>query len=142
MEFWQIFGIVAVIAIIMEMLLPTFFFLNFAIAGIVTAIISIWLTNFVHLMIVFVTLSLVSLLIFRPLFLKKFKPENSQTGVENTYFGKIAKVIEPVTQSSGAISIFDERWEARIEAGEDVIPVGEQVKIVKNDSLVMYVCKL
>ena len=87
MLFWQIFGIVAVIAVIFEMLLPSFFFLNFAIAGILTAIVSIWVENFIHLLVVFLVLSFASLILFRPLFVKKFKPENNQSGVESTDFG-------------------------------------------------------
>lgn len=142
MLFWQIFGIVAVIAVIFEMLLPSFFFLNFAIAGILTAIVSIWVENFIHLLVVFLVLSFASLILFRPLFVKKFKPENNQSGVESTYFGKIAKVTETITKSSGAISIFDERWDARLAEGDEEIPVGSDVKIVKNDSLIMYVEKI
>ena len=38
----------------------------------------------------------------------------------------------------GAITIYDERWEARIKEGEE-IPVGTDVKIVENDSLTLYV---
>lgn len=142
MVFWQIFGIVAVIAVIFEMVLPSFFFLNFAIAGILTAIVSVWVENFIHLLVIFLVLSLASLILFRPLFVKKFKPENNQSGVESTYFGKIAKVTETITKSSGAISIFDERWDARLAEGDEEIPAGAEVKIVKNDSLIMYVEKI
>ena len=51
---------------------------------------------------------------------------------------KTAKVIETITQTSGAISIYDERWEARILDNNE-IPVGENVKIVRYDSLIMFV---
>ena len=40
------------------------------------------------------------------------------------------------------MSIFDERWDARLAEGDEEIPVGSDVKIVKNDSLIMYVEKI
>ena len=46
------------------------------------------------------------------------------------------KVIETVTENSGVISIYDERWEAR---ADHEIPVDSKVEIVKNESLVMFV---
>ena len=58
--------------------------------------------------------------------------------MENKYVGKTAKVIETITQTSGAISIYDERWDARILDNNE-IPIGENVKIVKYDSLIMFV---
>ncbi len=142
MFYWQIFGIVALIAIILEIVMPSFFFLNFAISGIITSIVSIWVGNFIHLLVIFAALSLISLLFFRPFFLEKVKPEDNQSGVESTYYGKIAKVTETVTKSSGAISIYDERWDARLACGDEEIPAGAEVKIVKNDSLIMYVEKI
>ncbi len=138
---WQIFGILALVALVLEIFMPAFFFLNFAIAGVITAIISIWITNITHLCIIYLGLSVLSLLLFRPLFIKKYRPENSQTGVEATYFGKIAKVVEPITKTSGVISIYDERWNARLANGEEEIPVGSEVKIIRNDSLTLFVEK-
>jgi membrane protein implicated in regulation of membrane protease activity len=141
---WQIFGILAVVAMLLEMVMPSFFFLNFALAGIATAIISVWLQSATTLWITFSILTLLSILIFRPFCLKRFKgDENSQTGVESTYHGKVAKVIEPITKNSGSISIFDERWSARLAEGiEEEIPEGAEVKIVDNDSLIMFVKKV
>ncbi|MBQ2612238.1 MAG: NfeD family protein [Elusimicrobia bacterium] len=141
---WQIFGVVAVIAMLLEMVMPSFFFLNFALAGIATAIISVWISTAPTLWIIFLILSLLSIVLFRPFCLKRFKnEEKSQTGVESTYYGKVAKVIEPVTKTSGIISIFDERWNARLaDSQTDDIPEGQEVKIVGNDSLIMFVEKI
>ena len=57
------------------------------------------------------------------------------------YIGKIVKVIEPVTKYTGAITIYDERWEARTE-NDETIPTGSEVKIVKYESLVLIVEKI
>ena len=77
----------------------------------------------------------------RPLLIKNKKDKESQTGMESKYIGKIVKVIEPITKFSGAITIYDERWEARVDSDE-TIPVGSEVKIIKNESLVLTVEKI
>ena len=61
--------------------------------------------------------------------------------MEGKYIGKTAKVTEEVTAERGVITIYGERWEARCENGE-IISVGAEVKILRNDSLIMYVTKI
>ena len=61
--------------------------------------------------------------------------------MEGKYIGKIVKVIEPVDKFKGAITIYDERWEARTDC-EETIPAGTEVKIVGYDSLVLKVEKI
>ena len=59
-------------------------------------------------------------------------------GIQRKLKGKSARVTEDVTDSKGVITIYDERWEARsIDAS--LIPAGSEVKIVKNDGLIMFV---
>lgn len=139
MVLWQLYAIVGVICIILEMIVPSMFFLNLAIAGFITAIISLFINNADMLTIDFIILSLVSLFVLRPLLLRTLKSsKDKETGISGDYIGKIVKVIEPVTKYSGAITIYDERWDARIE-DEGEIPAGSEVRIIRNESLVMYV---
>ena len=49
-------------------------------------------------------------------------------------------IIEEVNKDKGVITIYGERWEARSLDGQS-IPAGVDVKIVKNDSLIMFVEK-
>ncbi|MCD7879999.1 MAG: NfeD family protein [Candidatus Gastranaerophilales bacterium] len=141
MELWMIFAIVAIIATIIEIAAPTLFCLNFAVAGIITALISLYWGSFLQLLTVFLVLSLLSILFLKP-FLEKFLKKDSNADFNSQYTGKVVKVIEPVTQSSGAVTIYEERWEARLNAGGEEIPVGCEVKIVKNDSTILYVEKI
>lgn len=138
---WETFTIAGLIFIILEMLVPSMFFLNLAVAAIITALTAIWITNWPVLIIIFAVLSIVSILFLRPLLIKNKKDKESQTGMESKYIGKIVKVIEPISKFSGAITIYDERWEARVDSDE-TIPVGSEVKIVKNESLVLTVEKI
>ena len=137
MELWQIIGLVAIGLFILEIFTPTLFFLNLAFSALVTAVVSVWYKDVTGLAVIFAVLSVLMILFIRPLFCKKSTEEN-QTGVEAKYIGKTAKVDEDVTKSSGVISIYGERWEARVE-NEETIPAGSEVRILRNDSLVMFV---
>ena len=141
MALWQIFSIVAVVAVILEIIVPSAFFLNFAIAGVLTALLSLFVNSINALIIDFIILSILSIWLIRPILLRRKDEKDKQTGLDDKYIGKIVKVTEPVTTNSGAVTIYDERWNARIESGDE-IPVGAEVKIVKNDSLVLYVEKI
>ena len=57
------------------------------------------------------------------------------------YKGKTAVVTEKITPESGRIAIYGETWQAKTKNGEE-IEEGSQVKIVKIDSIVMYVEKV
>ncbi len=138
---WETFTIAGLIFIILEMVVPSMFFLNLAVAAIITALAAIWIASWPVLIIIFAVLSIVSILFLRPLLIKNKKNKETQTGMESKYIGKIVKVIEPITKFSGAITIYDERWEARVDSDE-TIPVGSEVKIVKNESLVLTVEKI
>ena len=135
MGMWQIWAGIGLIFLILEMTMPTMFFLNFSVGAFVAAVCSVYLPSWTALILIFVAVSLVSLLILRPLLVKKGH-KSQETGINAKYIGKTAKVIETVTKESGVISIYDERWEAR---SENKIPIGAKVEIERNDSLIMYV---
>ena len=139
---WEIFTIAGLVFIILEMLVPSMFFLNLAIAAVITALVAVWISNWITLTIIFVLLSIVSIVFLRPILIKDKRSKETQTGIESKYIGKVVKVIEPITKFSGAITIYDERWEARIDNNDETITVGNEVKIVKNEGLVLTVEKL
>lgn len=137
----EIFAILGLVFLILEMLVPSMFFLNLALAGFATAIVALLIKSWVILTFIFVILSIISILLLRPVLLKNKVSKEQETGMEGKYIGHVVKVIEPVTKFSGAITIYDERWEARCET-EETIPTGSEVKIVKYNSLVLTVEKI
>ncbi len=141
MVLWEIFAIVGLISVILEMIVPSMFFLNLALAGFITAVIAVFIKSWIYLILIFVVLSIISILFLRPILLRSKETKEQETGMKGKYIGKIVKVIEPVTKYSGAITIYDERWEARSE-GDETIPVGSEVKIIKYESLVLTVEKV
>lgn len=132
---WQILAGLGLLFLILEMTIPTMFFLNFAVGAFVAAICAIYIYSWTTLTIIFVAVSLLSLIVLRPLLVKKTN-KSQETGLNAKYIGKTAKVIEIITENSGVISIYDERWEAR---ADHEIPVDSKVEIIKNESLIMYV---
>lgn len=141
MTLWEVYAVAGLVFVILEMIVPSMFFLNLAFAGFVTAIIALFVTDWIILTVIFVLLSMLSIILLRPILVRHRETKGQQTGMEGKYIGKIVKVIEPVTKYSGAITIYDERWEARTEC-EEIIPEGSEVKIISYDSLVLKVEKI
>ena len=137
MELWQIIGIISIALFILEIFTPTMFFLGLAIAALLTALISVWYNNIYGLVIAFVVLAVIVSIFIKPI-LNKNTSADCHTGIEGKYIGKTAKVESDITKDSGVISIYGERWEARVES-DDIIPAGSEVRIIKNDSLIMFV---
>ena len=138
MTLWELYAISGLLFLILEMIVPSMFFLNLAFAGFVTAVIALFMNDWVILTLIFVVLSLLSILLLRPILLKNRECKLHETGMEGKYIGKIVRVIEPVDKFKGAITIYDERWEARTDY-EETIPEGTEVKIIGYDSLVLKV---
>ena len=138
---WQIIFCIGLGFLILEMFTPAMFFLNFAIAAFICALLSFITTNIAILVVVFCVLSVVLMYTLRPLLMKNVQNKESNTGMDSKYVGKIAKVIEDIDKQKGVISIYDERWQARnIEEG--VIAAGESVEIISHESIVMNVRKV
>lgn len=141
MELWAIYIVIAIIAILVEMFVPTMFCINFAIGGIITAIISIFWGDFTTSLLMFFAISLLSIFLVRP-FLVNLIKKDSKADFNAQYIGKTVKCIEPINTVKGAVTIYDERWEARLQTEGEEIPEGADVKIVGNDSLILFVEKI
>ena len=137
MVLWQILAVCGIAFLILEMFTPSMFFLNFALASFITAVLSLYTKNVYTLTIAFFIFSFVSFIFLRPIIMRKISKSN-ETGINSKYIDKIAKAETEINASSGVISIYGERWEARSENGL-AIPQGREVKIVRNDSIIMYV---
>lgn len=137
MILWQLLSICGIAFLILEMFTPSMFFLNFSLASFICAVLSVYTKNPYVLAISFFVFSFVSFIFLRPIIMKKLNKAN-ETGINSKYIDKIARAEEDITASSGVISIYGERWDARSENGT-TIPKGSEVKIIRNDSIIMYV---
>ena len=140
MFLWQILAICGIAFLILEMFTPSMFFLNFSLASFICAVLSLYTKNPYVLVIAFFIFSFVSFIFLRPIIIKKLS-KSQETGINSKYIDKIAKAETEITGSSGVISIYGERWEARSE-NDAVIPQGSEVKIIRNESIIMYVSEV
>ena len=62
MAYWQILAVAGVVLVILEMLTPTMFFLNLALACFITAVVAVWSSDWNILVPVWVVASAVFLL--------------------------------------------------------------------------------
>ena len=140
MILWQIIGICGIVFIFLEIFTPSMFFLNLAIAAFICAIVSVFTTNIALLASLFFLLSFVCIIFLRPFLLDKFA-KDTIAEIDDKYIGKIVKTDTDINNGNGVISIYGERWEARSNNGDN-IPAGSQVKILRVESIIIYVEKV
>ncbi len=138
MALWEFLVICGIGFVILELFTPGMFFLNFAAAAFITAIAALFTSKLITLVLVFFVMSFLSFVFLRPLLLKKISKE-TETGVNDKYIGNTAKAEEEITSDRGVISIYGERWEAR---SSEYIEQGANVRIIRNESLIMFVEKI
>ena len=140
MTLWEFLVICGIGFVILELFTPGMFFLNFAAAAFIKAIAALFTSKMITLVLIFFVMSFLSFIFLRPLLLKKITKE-TETGVNDKYIGKTVRVVEEVTSDRGVITIYGERWEARTIDGS-VIELNANAKIIKNESLIMFVEKI
>ncbi len=143
MAVYQIWIIVGFLFLFIELAAPTLFFLNLALGAFFGAIAAYFTPSIAIQVAVFAVVSTISLIFLRP-FLLKSKTKSEATGIEGKYIGKEAQVIQKIgeegTSGTGKIKIYGEVWDARTEDGS-AVETFEMVKILRNESLVMFVRK-
>ncbi len=143
MDVWLIWLIVAVVFLFLEMFTPTLFFINLSVASVISAFCAYCGYSVTIQILVFLIFSIAAIGLIRPLLLNKLKGKKHETGMEDKYIGNTAKVIVEVTKYDGRVGIYGEEWQARLKSeNEQPIPVGEEVKIISNDSIVFTVEKI
>lgn len=138
---WQIILGIGIVFLLAEIFAPAMFSLNFAFAAFLCAAISYFYPDAIVITILFCVFSFIFIYTLRPILLEKTGKKQEKTGMEEKYVGKIAKVVENIDKNNGAISIYDERWQAR-NIDDGVILAGENVQITGYESIVMKVKKI
>ena len=141
MSAWLVFLIVAILFFMAEIYTPTMFFLNFALASIVCALLGIFIDNYNALIPIFTVLSIIFILFLRPLLNINPKADKEHE-FESQYIGKTATATTDINFFSGRLKIYDEDWEART-LSEDApeIKKGAKVTITRHNDLTMFVQK-
>lgn len=136
--FWLIAGL---LLLLVELLTPGFVVACFGIGALLAILPAALGASLTWQVITFCIGSILALLLLRPLLrrLERHK-EPTRTGVEALY-GRTARVTECIDASreTGRVAVDGDSWRARTLSPDIVIPRGETVRIVSNDSIILIV---
>lgn len=94
MSIWVIFLIISTISIILEVIIPKMLFINFAFAGILAAIISIFWGNPYELAFIYIVLAFLSIQFLKPLLVNTQKKSTENKENEISVNEKSDKITE------------------------------------------------
>ena len=137
---WQMWVIIAVICLILELMNGDFFIMCFAIGGVCSSIAAAVGGNIYVQLAVFAITSVLSLFFVRPAALR-YLHKNEDTRVSNAdaLIGQTGRVSEPIVADGfGRVAIDGDDWKAVSEDGS-VIEKGTDVEIIKMDSIIVTV---
>ena len=135
---WQIWAVIAVICLILELSSGDFFIICFSI-GAVFALISALVGLSIYWQIfIFAVFSLLSVLFVRPVALRWLhKNEPNKPSNADALLGRTGKVTEPIkANTSGYVQIDGDMWKA---VSSTDIPVGTTVRVIGRESTIVTV---
>ena len=134
---WQVWLIIAGVCLILEIATVGFLIFWFAVAALITCILSLFIPSVIAQTAIFVVLSAVLIFLTRPLANKINKKDNTVTNV-NSVIGKEAVVTKEINSSIGGIGqvkLGGDVWSAICTDSNNPIPVGSKVTILKIDGV-------
>lgn len=136
---WIIWLILFVASLVLEAVSMQLFSVWFAAGALVTVIVSLFDVPVWVQVVVFVSVTAISLIATRPLVRKLQKHEKTPTNADR-YTGQTAIVLEEIDniKGTGQIKVSGQIWSART-ADATVIPVGASVQTVSYQSTKMFV---
>ena len=136
---WQLWAVIAVLGLILELSSGDFFIMCFAIGAFGAAVASPFM-GFMLQLIVFIVVSMLSLMRIRP-FALRFLHRGEEQVMSNAdaVVGQVGRVSESIQPGGyGRVAVCGDDWKAMsVEADE--IPVGTAVKVVARNSVIITV---
>ena len=141
LELWQVWLIVAVIFLVIELFSTTFMFLCFCLGCLGASLLAYFDLAVGWHLLGFSVVTLISFFTVRPFMLKYAyrKSHNVKINVD-ALEGNIGRVLETIDEkeNTGRIFVNGDDWRARSENGE-IIPASEKVEVVRVDSTTLIV---
>ena len=135
---WQIWAIVAIICLILELSSGDFFIICFSIGGVFALIGAALGINVYWQLFIFAIFSLLSIFFVRPVALKWLhKNEPNKASNADALLGRTGRVTEAIkADASGYVQIDGDMWRA---VSSTDIPVGETVRVIGRESTIITV---
>lgn len=139
---WQLWAVIAVVCLILELTSGDFFIMCFAIGGAVAALVSPF-SNFYVQLAVFALVSVVSIFTVRPVALRWFhKNDPDRVSNADALIGREGRVREKIEAGGfGRVAIDGDVWRAK-SAGGCAIEANQKVKVVERESTILTVEEL
>ena len=137
---WQVWAVVALICLILELTAGDFFIICFAIGAVPAAIAAAFEAGIYVQIAVFAVVTLLSLFYVRP-FAKRYlhKGEDKRISNAEALLGRQGRVVETVKAGGfGRVQIDGDVWKA-VTQGDTDIPEGSNVTVIDRESTIITV---
>jgi membrane protein implicated in regulation of membrane protease activity len=137
---WQMWAVVAVLCLILELTAGDFFIICFSIGAVFAAACAAMGGGFYWQLFVFAALTLVSLFLVRPFALRYLhRHDNERVSNADALIGRKGRVVETIENGGfGRVAIDGDVWKAVAVADEN-IPAGTFVRVVGRESIIITV---
>jgi len=137
---WQVWGIIAVLCLILELSSGDFFIICFSIGAVFSIIGAAIGLGIYWQIFIFAVFSLLSVLFVRPVALRWLhKNEPNKPSNADALLGRTGRVTEAIPAGgNGYVQIDGDMWKAVTTAGAD-IPTGTTVRVVGRESTIVTV---
>lgn len=138
---WQLWALVCLLCLILELTSGDFFIMCFSIAAFITACVSPF-CGWMAQVIIFAIASVLCLLFVRPVALKYLhKNDNERASNVDAIIGRTGRVSETIEKDGhGRVAIDGDDWKA-LAVGGEMIEKGTIVEVVSIDSIIITVKK-
>lgn len=139
---WQLWAVVAVLGLILELSSGDFFILCFSIGAVGSGIVSPFANIYIQIC-VFAAVTAVSIFTVRPFALRYLhKGEDNRASNADALIGREGRVTEEIRPGEfGRVAIDGDNWKAE-SAVQEILPVGTQVKVISRKSIIILVDKV
>ena len=137
---WQVWAVVAVICLILEMTAGDFFIICFSIGAVFAAITALIGGNIYWQLLLFAIFTLISLFWVRP-FAQRYlhKGEDNRVSNADALMGRQGRVVESVKADGfGRVQIDGDIWKAVTNESQDIV-AGKNVRVVVRESTIITV---
>lgn len=137
---WQVWVIVAVLCLILELMNGDFFIMCFAIGGVCSAVVAV-LSGGIYVQLgIFAVASVLSLFFVRPAALRYLhKKENTRVSNADALLGRIGRVSEAIEANGfGRVAIDGDDWKA-VATDSQPIEKDARVRVVGRESIIITV---
>ena len=139
---WQLWALVVIVSLLLELTSGDFFIMCFAIGALVTAVAAALGLGFYGQLAVFAVVSVLSIFFIRPRLVKALHGKRRERlSNADALTGRIGRVSEAIERGGyGRVAIDGDDWKA-VSADGSYVPLGQNVRVVGRESIILTVEK-